>query len=729
MAKKKATRKKATKSSRANSAKTSAGEMSERLERKRVQDLERSRERSQAGTEIGGIPAVVDQARRDRCRESFRDFCEEYFPDSFPLAWSADHLRAIEKIERAVVHGELFAFAMPRGSGKTTLSEAGALWAIVYGFHQYVALIGADESSALELLSSLKMELETNERLLDDFPEVCFPIQALEGESRRCARQTCNGEKTFIKWGAKEFVFPTIKGSVASAAKVSVAGITGRIRGMKYKRADGTNARPTLVIVDDFQTDESAKSPPQCEQRLRILNGAILGLAGPGKKIAGVAPCTIIRQGDAADELLDRDKSPDWNGERARLVYEWPKDSKLWAEYAKLRAEGLKNGDGGKAATAFYKKNRKKMDAGAVVGWPERYDKRTELSAIQHAINLKLRDEASFAAEYQNDPLVDETTTDALDADEVAARLSGLARRVVPLWATKLTAFVDVQGKALYFVVAAWADDFTGSVIDYGTWPDQDVDYFTLKKITRTIQRAKPGAGREAGLLHACQMLIDGDLMPREYRREDGVALRIDRALVDANWGDSTDIVYQFCRTSKFAGVVLPSHGRYIGASSKELNDVAKSTTRKTGDLVGDHWRISSSAKSKRASRYVVYDTNYKKTFVASRLTTPVGDPGSLSLYGRRAIDHRMISEHFASEYPVETTGRGRTVSEWKLRPGIADNHFWDGVVGCAVAASIEGVRLGAMADASPARKSAKTATARKNKTNKRRGRGGRVIT
>jgi len=39
--------------------------------------------------------------------------------------------------------------------------------------------------------------------------------------------------------------------------------------------------------------------------------------------------------------------------------------------------------------------------------------------------------------------------------------------------------------------------------------------------------------------------------------------MRIDRCFIDANWGQATDVVYQFCRQSQFAGVLLPSHGRY----------------------------------------------------------------------------------------------------------------------------------------------------------------------
>jgi len=38
--------------------------------------------------------------------------------------------------------------------------------------------------------------------------------------------------------------------SKASGAIIKVAGITGRIRGMKYKRADSRTVRPTLVVLD-----------------------------------------------------------------------------------------------------------------------------------------------------------------------------------------------------------------------------------------------------------------------------------------------------------------------------------------------------------------------------------------------------------------------------------------------------------------------------------------------
>ena len=46
---------------------------------------------------------------------------------------------------------------------------------------------------------------------------------------------------------------------------------------------------------------------------------------------------------------------------------------------------------------------REAMDADAAIAWPERFN-HDEVSAIQHAMNLRLQDEAAFFAEYQNEP-------------------------------------------------------------------------------------------------------------------------------------------------------------------------------------------------------------------------------------------------------------------------------------------------------------------------------------
>ena len=657
-------------------------------EDRRNAERDRQAEQSLAGRDIGPLPEVVNPDRKAACERNFQLFCESYFPETYALAWSPDHLKVIEKIETAVLRGGLFALALPRGSGKTTITESAALWSMLYGHREFVVLIGATESAALELLDSLKTELEVNERLAEDFPEVCYPVAQLEGIANRCAGQLYKGERTRITWTSNEIVLPTLEGSRASGIIVRVAGITGRIRGMKFKRSDGRSVRPSLVIIDDPQTSESAGSLEQTRKRVRVLAGDILGLAGPGQKISGIMPCTIIRPGDMADIILNRNTHPDWNGEKTRMVYRFPTNMKLWEEYAEIRAEALRTEGNFQKATEFYLANREAMDAGAEVSWEARFN-HDEVSALQHAMNLKFQDEAAFQSEYQNDPLPDDTADDSLlSVDEICAKINGLARRRVPLKCDRLTMFVDVQKALLFYVVIAWAEDFTGAVIDYGSWPDQHRHEYSLADANPSIQTLFPKAGFEGALYAALSALTD-ECLGREWEREDGAVLKIERALVDANWGQSTDVVYQFCRQSSHAGVILPSHGRYVGASSKPMTEYRK----QQGDRLGFNWMIPNVA-GKRAIRHVIYDTNYWKSFIHARLAVPVGDKGSLTLYGRIPGAHQLFAEHLTAEYRVKTQGRGRTVDEWKLKPQSHDNHFLDCVAGCAVCGSMLGASL-----------------------------------
>lgn len=648
-------------------------------------------ELSLSGRDIGELPPVLNPERKERCRLSLRAFCEEYFPKTFPLKWSKDHLNVIAKIERAVLHGGLFAIAMPRGSGKTSLCEVACIWATVYGHRRFVVLVGPTEPHAGENLESIKTELENNQAMLDDFPEVVYPIHRLEGIHQRASGQLYHGKPTNIGWTAHAIELPTLDDAPSAGCIIKVAGLSARLRGLKHKRVDGTTVRPDLVLVDDPQTEESAHSKTQTDARERTLAGAILGLAGPTAKIAGLMTLTVICQDDLADRILDREKHPEWQAERTKLVYEFPKHEKFWTKYAELWREGMQaDPQSLEAATAYYAKHRKAMDAGAVVAWDERFEP-GEISALQCAMNKKLKDEGAFWAEYQNDPrplLPDDTET--MNADQIAAKVNGLNRAEVPQSVNALTMFIDVQGKALFWLVAGWEADFTGYVVDYGTEPEQGEGRFTLRDLRKTLMSVAPRAGLHAAIYSGLERLCERTL-GREWRRDDGAMVRIDRCLIDANWGSTSDVVYQFCRQSKFASSLIPSHGRYVGASSIPFSEYK----RRPGDRVGLNWRIPI-VTGKRIVRHITFDTNYWKSFVHTRLAVPMGDPGCLSLFGRaaplgRRPPHALISEHLTAEYRVKTEGRNRVVDEWRLRVAQQDNHWLDCLVGAAVAASMQG--------------------------------------
>jgi hypothetical protein len=658
---------------------------------RKQREAERNLAKSRAGRDIGPSPEVAPEGvqRRERCANSFREFCETYFPGAFCLRWSEDHLRVMAKIERAVLHGGLFAFAMPRGSGKTTLARVAGMWAVLYGHREYVCLIGSAEDQAKNILESIKRDLLANDLLLADFPEAIYPIRKLENNARRQIGQLCNGEPTYITWSADRLVMPTMSNSPSSGGIVTVAGLDSNIRGQQHTKMDGSIIRPSLVILDDPQTRQSAASATQTRHRLAILNGDVLGMGGPGVKMAGFMTCTKIYHDDLADQILDRQRNPDWQGECTKMVYAFPSGAepeRLWDRYAQIRADSLRADGDGAEATEFYQKNREAMDAGAVVAWPDRYND-DEISALQHAVNLKLRDEEAFLAEYQNEPLSEQAEDDILTSDQVADRFNGRPRKLVPAAATHLTAFIDVHDRLLYYVVAAWEQGFTGYVVDYGTWPDQKRMHFTMRDAKKTLGDLLPGAGVEGAVQSGLEELAT-NLLTREWKQNEG-ATRIDRLLIDS--GYLPGVVANVCLKVPGAGSVMPSKGVGIRAGNKPM----ASYRRKPGERHGHHWYMPNVSRTTEI-RHVQFDANYWKTFVHARLATTPGDRGCLTLFGKSANEHRLYAEHIAgSEVSTVTEGHGRMVREWALRPSRPDNHWLDCLVGAAVAASMCGVRLG----------------------------------
>ena len=97
----------------------------------------------QSYMDIGSIPDVKDQERRDSCEHDFVKFCSTYRSDVFYFGWSDDHIKAAETMQNVVEAGGLYGVAMPRGSGKTTLAITCCLWAILYKKKQYICLVGA----------------------------------------------------------------------------------------------------------------------------------------------------------------------------------------------------------------------------------------------------------------------------------------------------------------------------------------------------------------------------------------------------------------------------------------------------------------------------------------------------------------------------------------------------------------------------------------------------------
>ncbi|MBP5638311.1 MAG: phage terminase large subunit family protein, partial [Victivallales bacterium] len=646
---------------------------------------ERKRKQSISGRDIGDLPEVKNPARKARCKESLQAFIEEYIRDEnkFNLPWSSQHIEVMRIIEKVIRRGDKFALAMPRGSGKTSILEKAMLWGALYGWRKFLVIIAESSDAAYSIMSTIKEEIETNERLQEDFPEVCYPVKCLARVVQRCQGQHIHGKPTRMQWSAGDRIkFPTVERSVCSGTELASLGITGQIRGLKTSE----DQRPDMVLIDDIQSDESAASPDQCKKRLDIIRGTILGLAGVGKIIAAFLTCTVIKKDDVADTLLNPEISPEWHGKRYALLPKMPTNREIWNQYAEIWKTGHREERGNAPANAFYLAHRAELDEGAEAGWEARYNP-DEISAIQHGMNLYISNPEAFAAEYQNRPLEEELgDKESIRPEQVLARISGVERFKVPFECDRLTAFIDVQQDMLFYTVMAFAQDWTAHVIDYGAYPDPKKHYFTLRDAGVSYVGKD---GFDASLQEALGTLTT-QILGRSYQREDGLELAVDRCLVDSGWGKSTIGIYNFCARSDFRRVLLASKGVGITADKKPYNEYQ----RGRGDTIGDFWMIASNRR-KRVARVIEYDTNFVKSLWRSRLLTPQGMGGNFYVFGEQGKKepHRMFAEQLSAEYSTPTAGRSRRVDVWKAYPN-RDNHFLDCVVGCYVAASERGLRM-----------------------------------
>ncbi len=641
---------------------------------------------SATGRDIAPLSEVVNQKRKDACRHDLLKFIEAYLADLFPLAWCNDHLDAIKKLEGCILHGDRYAFAMPRGSGKTTLCIAASLWAIIYGHRRYLMLIGATDEKAEILVSGVKAAIETNDILNDDFPEVCNPVRRLERIANRAHGQLFNGEPTRLSWKGDEISIATIEGSIASGSVIRAAGLTGSsLRGPIRYLPDGTAIRPDLAILDDPQTDESSISTTQNAYRERLIKGTVLGMAGPKRKIAVVMPCTVIAPGDLAERFLDRERNPQWQGFRTKMLYSMPTNEKWWDKYREVRKSSLQAGNGGKEATELYKAEQSIADAGAAAAWPERFEDGT-ISAIQTAMNFWIDNPRAFMAEYQNDPMSEDPGNDLveLNADELCKKINQVPRWIVPRDCGRLTAFIDVQQQILFYMVCAWDEHFGGSIIDYGAFPEQNRAYFTSADARPTLAETFPGLQTVAAIYAGLSALSTWLLERRFIQADTGAELKIERLLMDARY--ETDTVCRVVRQSAHSSLMFPSQGFGITAAKVPVSDWPV----KQGERRGKNWVLSAPAAQR--GRIVKVDTNLWKSFARERLAAPMGTPGCVSLFGSQQAAHQLLSEHLTAEYRTITTGRGRTLEEWSVRPGRNENHFWDCAVGCCVAASVQGL-------------------------------------
>lgn len=650
---------------------------------------QRSRDRSASERELSPLPPVADPKRRAMAKKKLRRFIEIYLKgkkkaDKLPfwMKWGKPHLAFMDAIERCVIDGEVCVIAMPRGSGKTTIAIAAVLWAILCHGHRFVMLIAANKTAAKGLIQKVTALVKANKKLREDFPEWLVPFQRTKGVNQ--ARPLYHGEPVELKLAKTEIVFGCLPG-LCDGAIVKCAGLLGSdIRGQLQGSDEGEFVRPTFFLCDDPQTRASAVSEKQNETRISILANDVLGMAGPGESLGGICSVTVVAKGDMADQILDNEAYPQYHGQRYAMLEGLPpeKECEHLRKYGDARREGLRKRDGGRAANAYWRKHFKTLTKGLKPYWPERKE-RGELDAIQHAINLWLEDRRKFYAEYQNDPAGADSTDDRkLSSAVLIYRQSGRRKGLVPLGVQHIAAGIDVQGDLLYWTVLATEAVPTGYIIDYGVWPPQPRDYFSLRDASPTIEmflKKRDGIVRdtEAQIYAALETLFD-ELAGRQYEFEGSGIMSVGRIVPDANW--LPEVVHRACKESSHKNILLPS----FGAKPSVFHRDGRSTS--VGRFGTDY--VIYPPGPKRPMRHVGLNSSAWITRVHNAFMAPKGSQGAWLLYQDDPHHHRNYADNITAETFTDWTDdkTGRKERRWTLLPA-RDNHWLDSTklagIGC----------------------------------------------
>ena len=670
----------------------------------RTRTREYQAEQSRRGRDIGVIPSVQDAELVSRMGGDLLLFLETCLPDTFSLPWSANHLAMAKYFQETIWRRGKCAVVAPRSEGKTSFSEGVSLWALLYGYSHFLILVGATKEAALDSYNSIKTELETNERLLSYFPSAVYPIQCLEGHGNRSTGQLYGGERTHIEWRRERLVFPTIAGSPSSGAIFTACGYDGRLRGRKHKTADGRNIRPDCLIFDDVQKDKTGKNPANADYLEQLLNRTVKFMGTRNRRLTVIVPGTCLNATCLMSRLMDRKRNPSWQGFLLKAINRMPDNMELWKEYySRWTAENerlLEQGHGEsawdrakKVADEYYVANRSAMDAGAVISWPDNIGE-GDISALQTLMNQYLEDEAAFLTEFQNEPQQESSEEKRLTREIFLSKIRPLPRGVVPREANRLTVGLDLHKNVLYWIVCAWWDGFTGHVVDYGTYPRQPYADFTVENAPVTLETLYPGVSFEGRLYQSLETLCS-ELYRRDWRREDGVVLRLSQGLVDANWSRTTDTVQTFIqRHAEFR--LLPARGRTPSRHSGQFYPSERKMSART------NFSYTSRLAPGDITQTVWVNTNKAKSFTLGRLVAVEGERGCLTLFSGRAEDHALFFNHLTSQYYRRLKTRDAELEEWDLLPGRKEDHWWDCLCLTVVGNAMEG---GTLDEVAPVRK------------------------
>lgn len=186
-----------------------------------------------------GIKAMTEDrfARIAICMESFYHFLLHYLKDDFELDPADFHKEMIDALDSVDDLNKYISILGFRGSAKSTILEAFALWSLINKKHNFIIYIRSTIDDAKMSLANIRNRIEENEELQQDFNIV------LDDQKAHGFRE---------KWSESQIT-------------VGNCTIMARSRGQKIRGKKFKKARIDLIIGDDLEDVKDADTKEKRE--------------------------------------------------------------------------------------------------------------------------------------------------------------------------------------------------------------------------------------------------------------------------------------------------------------------------------------------------------------------------------------------------------------------------------------------------------------------------------
>lgn len=634
---------------------------------------ERSKRFRARGREIGPIPRCRHRRVRESCRLDLLRFGLTYCTDSYegmkPLLKrppSPRMVRFVRALEDKILHGGLKHVRWPRGKGKTTWVKIAIIWAGLYGHKFFMVVVEKVKGMAHVVVDEVWKRIHLSPRFSADFPEFAVPMHDVMLSPQRMRVQTCCGKPTYMRQDVSRFHFyklPTVAGYPNTGAIIAYRGADQALRGINID-----SARPDFFFIDDPQTEDDARNPTTVAKIEKEITSAVLGSGELSERISAVMASTPIEPNDVSETFADPTKHPEWETETERLVVTFgPKPA--MSEYLKLLAADPVD------AHAHYLAHRAEIEDGVEMMDDGDFNPATECSAYEHALWMLFTMKAqSFYAEMQMIPSKAQGIY-KISPKMVRERVNGIPFGVVPRACDQgLLAFVDVNAVAgLRWEIAAFGAGRVVATLAYGQYPAEG---------RRLYPEGLPESAIPGYLAPAIRE-VARTIMSVAFADEDGQPARVDGICFDGGWQTAT--VANAVEELNAAGI---SAAWSKGFSSREYSrhhheraaaEQAERAKRGQRAAVKAAEECHTWRSSTFNGTFLAFNSDYwKEVSQTSYLAAPL-DPSSSSFWGDDPTVHVDFAQEVCNEELLgkEQSTRYGSIWTWKKLRGLP-NHYGD---------------------------------------------------